>query len=590
MASLHWHRFLLAVLNTSHIVKVPDKKGFTKALKEIRGITSQSRAQDESTFERTVLQSAFERTIRRLPPRQIAGDILAFVRDSGRQFCATELCYVLACHKNAQALPVNAPSDHLDLNETTQGLVTVGGDGLVSFVHPRLRTFLQRNRSLPECPLEMSDKNSTLAQICISYLSLEQFSDGACTSREALAARIFRSPLLDYAAKHWHLHYLEANRNGTDMTLRESARRFLSKSGSVSSAWQIMFLSRPLTKEHSDGQFEDESSPATEELYARQAHFHATGLHLAVQLGLDELAHTLTADLDPTDINRTDGNGQTPLHLAVALGAKVIAQNLMDHGGDANSRNVEGFSPWHIAAANGYLSMVELFLSQPAAQLDVDLQVLPYEGQQHSQLLTTSNSSSSRIGQAMHGATSLHLAALKGHAEVVKRILDDVRCRELIEDRSGMTAFHKACEHGQLDVVKLFIATSTTCVRQPSKKNARIGLHLACKYATGYEVAKLLLEEYPDLCRVADKNGEVALHHAARGGVVKIVQLLLQQPDININACNNQDQTPLSLAAECESAALCTLYDHDGAQKWTYVNGVAVEKIVRRQRKKPANV
>jgi ankyrin repeat protein len=566
-------------------VKVPDRQSFTTALNEVRDITSKLTIRTENDLERTVFPRAFERNIRRLSQRKGAGDILAFVLDSSRQFREAELCYVLACYKNPRTLQADTHFGNVDLSEVTQGLLTVGDDGLISFVHPGLRTYLQRNRALPGFHLDLSDKNSTLAQICISYLSSGQFSDGPCASREDLTARISRSPFLDYAAKHWHRHYIEADKNGTDMTLRKSAKQFLSQPGSVSSAWQIMFLVRPLTKEHGQSQTEDSSSAATDELYAFQARFHATGLHLAVQLRLDDLAHVLATDSDPSIINRTDGSGQTPLHLAVALGADVIAENLLNHGGDANAKNLEGFSPWHIAAANGNLSMVRMFLKQPAERLHVNSQVAPNENQQQDR-----DGSSARGDQTMHGATSLHLAALKGHAEIVQSIIRDGRCNRLIEDRSGMTEFHQACKHGQIDVVKLLIATSAKYVRQPSKKNGRIGLHLACKYASGYEVAKFLLEAYTDLCRIADSNGEVALHHAARGGVVRIVQLLLQQPDININARNKRDQTPLAIAAERENAALCTLYDHDGAHQWMHVNGIPVADIVRRQREKPTDI
>ena len=565
-------------------MKVPDRQSFTEALNEVRNITSKPTVQTENDLERTVFPRAFHRNIRRLSQRKGAGDILAFVLDSSRQFREAELCYVLACCKNPRTLKAVTHFDSVNLSEITQGLLTVGDDGLISFVHPGLRTYLQRNRSLPGFP-SMSDKNSTLAHVCISYLSSKQFSDGPCASREDLMARISRSPFLDYAARHWHRHYLEADRSGTDMTLSKSAKQFLSQPGSVSSAWQILFLVRLLTKEHGQSQTEDSSSAATEELYAFQARFHATGLHLAVQLRLEDLAHVLATDLDPSIINRTDGNGQTPLHLAVALGAEVIAEDLLNHGGDANAKNLEGFSPWHIAAANGNLSMVRMFLKQPAERLHVNSQVSATDNQEQNP-----DGSSARVNLTMHGATSLHLAALNGHAEIVKSIIGDGRCRKLIEDRSGMTEFHQACKLGQLDVVKLLIDTSAKYVRQPSKKNGSIGFHLACRYASGYEVAKFLLEAHPDLCRITDSFGEVALHHAARGGVVKIVQLLLQQPDININALNKRDQTPLAIAAERENAAVCTLYDHDGAQQWMFVNGTPVAGIVRRQREKPTDI
>ena len=59
--------------------------------------------------------------------------------DSGRQFHTIELCYVLAYHRNPRGLQANIAYDSVDLTEITQGLVKVGGDGLVNFVYPGVR-------------------------------------------------------------------------------------------------------------------------------------------------------------------------------------------------------------------------------------------------------------------------------------------------------------------------------------------------------------------------------------------------------------------------------------------------------------------
>jgi ankyrin repeat protein len=581
---------LLAILNTSHVTTVQNKQGFTKALIEVRNITSQSTTQKESVLEKTIFSIAFDRNIRRLSKCQDAGDILALVRDSGRQFRAVELCHILALRNGAEICDSEALLTEFDISDITQCLVTVGSDSFVNLVHPGLRVYLQHYGKSSKCPLDLSDKNSMLAQICMSYLSSQQFSNGACTTREDLTARISKSPFLDYAAKYWHRHYAEANKSGTDMALRNAALQFLSQDGPVSSARQIMSLSQPLPKGHEQSQTQlcngDKTPAAANDVSARQTHLNTTGLHLAIQLRLDELAIILATGKNSSTINRTDGDGETPLHLAVALEANVVAQNLVHNGGDINAQNLEGFSPWHIATANGNLSVVRMFLKQPAEGLDMNQLVSPKEDQHQSQLVTTSNGSSARDEQTAYGATALHLAARNGHVEIVRRIISDARCKELIEDCSGMTEFHKACSYGQLEVVRLLIETSAKYVRHHSKQNGRIGFHLACKYEAGYEVAKFLLEAYPDLCRIPDNNGDVALHHAAIGSVVNTVQLLLQQPDININPRNKKGQTPLALAAEYDSAALCTLYDHEGVYRWISVMGRPVEEIVRQQRER----
>ena len=49
-----------------------------------------------------------------------------------------------------------------------------------------------------------------------------------------------------------------------------------------------------------------------------------------------------------------------------------------------------------------------------------------------------------------------------------------------------------------------------------------------------------------------DEDGSTALHYACESGNVDIVNLLLVDNVDNINACNNQGHTPLDVAAEKE--------------------------------------
>jgi ankyrin repeat protein len=585
------------MLNTSHLIKMPPA-GFKKALNEVRNIASQPATREESTLEGKVYPCAFDRNIRRLSRRQGAGDILTFVRDGGRPFSTIELQYVLALHNKPETFDEATLCHGSGFSDITQGIVTVGNGGLVGFVHPGLKTYLQHDRKIDGCILDLSDKNSVLAQICVSYLSSPRFTGGPCTSREELENRISESPFLDYAVKYWHMHYTEASKNEADVALRKSVVRFLSQEGSVSSARQCMAHSQSLSKLHELNSPQDLSRNGSPEslqwTYPDQTRLQTTGLHLAIHLRLDELAIILTTDLKPSVVNRADGNGATPLHLAVAFGANDVVRMIVLHGGNLNMRNTKGFSPWHIAAAKGDLPAVTTFLDQATERLDVNLTVLPKGFQQQTQPVIAPNNASTRSwmynGRDIRTATALHLAARNGHVEVVQQIISDKRCNKLAEDCFGMSEFHKACKYGRLEVVKLLINIHQKYIHHSSCKDGRTGFHVACKYDAGYEVAKYLLEAYPDLCRMKDKSGNVALHHAAVGGNVKTVQMLLQQSDINVNESNHAGQTPLELAARHPSPAICTLYDHEGVRRWVEIEGTPIEDIVQRYRHKPTEV
>jgi ankyrin repeat protein len=85
-------------------------------------------------------------------------------------------------------------------------------------------------------------------------------------------------------------------------------------------------------------------------LVQRGAQFDPDGL-------LREVARNGVADRDVIrylvanggDINSSDKNGDTPLHLAVRQGERVVAKHLIDQGADVNALNQAGEAPLDIA-------------------------------------------------------------------------------------------------------------------------------------------------------------------------------------------------------------------------------------------------
>lgn len=95
-----------------------------------------------------------------------------------------------------------------------------------------------------------------------------------------------------------------------------------------------------------------------------------TPLGLASFFGHTEIVKLLMAQGARVNLASDNAQHVMPLHSAVAARHLAIAQALLEHGAEVNSKQQEGFTPLHEAAQNGQLEMVELLLQYGA---DVDL-------------------------------------------------------------------------------------------------------------------------------------------------------------------------------------------------------------------------
>jgi ankyrin repeat protein len=67
-----------------------------------------------------------------------------------------------------------------------------------------------------------------------------------------------------------------------------------------------------------------------------------------------------------TNINARDRNGRTPLHIAVRLEEKDVADLLISKGADINARDALGKTPLHLAVFDQNQEMIALLLGKCA--------------------------------------------------------------------------------------------------------------------------------------------------------------------------------------------------------------------------------
>ncbi|NXU56756.1 ANKR6 protein, partial [Turnix velox] len=208
-----------------------------------------------------------------------------------------------------------------------------------------------------------------------------------------------------------------------------------------------------------------------------------------------------------------------------------------------------GRTPLHLAAHKGHLQVVQVLLK---AGCDLDIQD---DGEQ----------------------TALHRAAVVGNTDVIAALIQD-GCALDRQDKDGNTALHEACWHGFSQSAKVLVKAGANVLAK--NKAGNTPLHLACQNSHSQSTRVLLLggsradlknnagdtclhvaARYNHLsiirvllsafCSVHEKNqaGDTALHVAAALNHRKVVKLLLEA-GADVSIVNNAGQTPLEVARQ----------------------------------------
>ena len=113
------------------------------------------------------------------------------------------------------------------------------------------------------------------------------------------------------------------------------------------------------------------------------------------------------------------------------------------------------------------------------------------------------------------GLNCLHIAALSGHLDLCKTLIDNHKFDVDISDIDGCRALHHAVKSGKYDLVA-YLADKGTDVYLKTK-NGRNCLHIAAE--NGYlDLFKVLINKHEFDVHIADNDGCTALHHSAVSG------------------------------------------------------------------------
>ena len=267
------------------------------------------------------------------------------------------------------------------------------------------------------------------------------------------------------------------------------------------------------------------------------------GLHFAlVQRGrADALEYVQLLISHGVDWKRPDEWGRTPLHLCCGHGSPELVALLLQNGVDVTARNKDGNQPLYVTVQTGMMRDVD----------GTNSSLTKSTVEQIFELLLQHGANINEKGQ--RGWSVLHQAVYHTSPEVINYLLDHGANLEAGDD-DQRTPLLFGCSVG-MPACNLETLLLRGANMYEVDKDKRTSLALAL-HSKSYDVAaKLLSHGYSaDAEGILQGDfGTTVLHETARRGHYVLLELLLNQRGIEVEAKNEKGVTALAAAVECEN-------------------------------------
>ncbi|KAJ0100318.1 hypothetical protein Patl1_21575 [Pistacia atlantica] len=218
----------------------------------------------------------------------------------------------------------------------------------------------------------------------------------------------------------------------------------------------------------------------------------------------------------------------------------------------------------YIAACNGDIgALQELHRSDPLILFkvaletsDTPLHVAALLG--HSQFAKVVMDRNPELSREVNhdGHTPLHWASSKGYLQIVTDLLKLDKGLCILKDSEGRTPLHCATIKGRLEVIRQLLSCCPESARDVTSRNETM-LHLAVKNSQTellVSLLSLLGENLVDeLVNRVDEDGNTVLHLATIRKQHRMIKMLLNETKVNVNAANASGRTALDISEMCSS-------------------------------------
>ena len=243
-------------------------------------------------------------------------------------------------------------------------------------------------------------------------------------------------------------------------------------------------------------------------------------LHIAVENGHLNLCKMLINKY-MFDVHILDNDGCTVLHQSARSGSYDLFRYFVKEESDIHLKTKNGRNCLHIAAFFGHLNLCKILIYNHRFNVNMadkngctalhhsavsgKYELFTYFADKTPDIHVKTNT----------GLNCLHIAALSGHLDLCKTLIDNHKFDVDISDIDGCTALHHAVTSGKYDLVA-YLANKGTDVYLKTK-NGRNCLHIAAE--NGHlDLFKVLINKHEFDVHIADNDGCTALHHSAVSG------------------------------------------------------------------------
>ncbi|KAL2085534.1 hypothetical protein ACEWY4_018854 [Coilia grayii] len=157
-------------------------------------------------------------------------------------------------------------------------------------------------------------------------------------------------------------------------------------------------------------------------------------------------------------VNACDSELWTPLHAAATCGHTALVQLLVQSGADVLAVNADGNMPYDLCEDEATLELIEMVMAEKGiTQERIDECRGAKERDMLADVQALVDSGGDLKSKDEQGATLLHIAAANGYLSVGELLLEQ-SCPMEEKDSDGWTPLHAAACWGQLHMVELLVA------------------------------------------------------------------------------------------------------------------------------------